>query len=179
MIQGHFASSLARPAAALLVLLSLAFPLRVHASAQDETNQAVAAAKSWVEQIDAGKYEDSYSFACDETRNRYPQDQWVNVLRALRGPWGALVDRHQLSHIYQPNGVTGLSGECMVITYNTNFKNYSNVTEQITLKWQDGQWRGAAYFAGVVPDPNAPAAAPNYTTEVHTQPHVSGSPHDQ
>ena len=105
-------------------------------------------------------------------RARYPEDQWINVLKALRAPWGAVVDRQQLSHVYKPNGVPGLDGECMVITYTTNFKNYTNVTENVVLKWEDGQWRGAGYFAGVAADPNAPPASPNYTTEVQTQNHV-------
>jgi hypothetical protein len=81
-----------------------------------------------------------------------------------------------LSHVYQPNGVKGLEGECMTITYNTNFKNYNNVTETVVLKWEDGEWRGAGYFAGVKADPNAPPPEPNYTTEVQTQEHATAPP---
>ena len=34
---------------------------RVHASAEDQMDQAVALSKAWMAQIDAGKYEDSYT----------------------------------------------------------------------------------------------------------------------
>ncbi len=163
-----------------LATLAAAFALfasaRAQASAEQEVDKAVAASKAWVTQIDAGRYEDSYSFTCEETRNQFPQDRWVEVLKTFRGPWGSVVDRHQMSHVYKPNGVKGLEGECMVITYSTKFKNYDNVMETVTLKWEDGQWRGAGYFAGVKPEPNAPPPSPNYTTEVQTQEHVSVPP---
>jgi hypothetical protein len=173
MIQGFSASSL-RPSllAALVAFLSLAAPAGALASAENQSDQALAAAKAWIGQIDSGKYDDSYNFACDETRARYPEEQWVDVLKALRAPWGAVVNRQQLSHVYKANGVPGLDGECMVITYATNFKNYANVTENVVLKWEDGQWRGAGYFAGVATDPNAPPPTPNYSTDIQTEKHV-------
>jgi hypothetical protein len=158
------------------VLLALLAPLRVHASASQQIDQAVNASKAWISEIDAGKYDDSYSFTCEEVRQKFPQDRWVDVLKTIRTPWGVALDRHQLSHVYQPNGVKGLEGECMVITYNTNFKNMANATETVVLKWEDGQWRGAGYFAGVKTDPDAQPAAPNYTTEVQTQEHVTAPP---
>ena len=158
------------------VLLALLAPLRVHASASDQIDKAVNASKDWVTQIDAGRYDDSYTFTCEETRKQYPQDRWVEVLKTIREPWGTVLNRHQLSHVYQPNGVKGLEGECMTITYNTNFKNYNNVTETVVLKWEDGEWRGAGYFAGVKTDPNAPPPEPNYTTEVQTQEHATAPP---
>jgi hypothetical protein len=160
----------------LTILLALSAPLRVHASAANQIDQAINASKTWVAQIDAGKYDDSYTFTCEETRAKYPQDRWVDVLKTIRTPWGSVLNRHQLSHVYEPNGVKGLEGECMTITYNTNFKNYNNVTETVVLKWEDGQWRGAGYFAGVKADPNAPPPTPSYTTEVQTQNHVTAPP---
>jgi len=160
----------------LLLLLAVAAPLRVHASASDQIDQAVNVSKAWVAQIDAGKYDDSYAITCEEVRKAYPQDRWVDVMKTFRTPWGSVISRHQLSHVYQPRGVKGLEGECMVITYNTDFKNLTNATEQVILKWENGKWRGAGYFAGPTVDPNAPPPTPNYTTEVQTQEHVSAPP---
>lgn len=162
----------------LLFLASFALLgiIRVHASPEDKVDQAVAASKTWVTQIDSGKYDDSYNFACQETRTRYAEDHWIDVMKTLRTPWGAVLDRHQLSHVYMPNGYKGLEGECMVVTYNTNFKNLSNASEKIVLKWEDGQWRGAGYFAGPTPDPNAVPSTPNYQTDVQTDPHAQAPP---
>jgi hypothetical protein len=161
---------------ALLACLTLLVAPRALASAANQIDKALAASKAWVTQIDAGKYDDSYTFACDETRKKYPEDQWISVLKTLRGPWGSVVDRHQLSHVYQPNGVKGLEGECVVITYNTHFKNLDNVTETVVLKWEDGQWRGAGYFAGVPPDENAPPPDNDSNTQVQTREHVKPTP---
>ena len=149
------------------------------ASAEDQIDQAVAASKNWVMQIDAGKYEESYAFACGEMHDKTPQDRWIAVLKALRKPWGPVVNRKQLSHVYKPNGVPGLNGECMVITYDTSFKNMDPVTEIIVLKWEDGKWRGAGYNAGPKPtDEDATATpAPVNPTETQTQAHVKAVPH--
>ena len=150
---------------------------RAHASAEDEVGQAITASLAWVGQIDSGKYDESYSFTCEETRDRFPQDHWVDVLKAIRHQWGDVVSRQQLRHVYKPNGVPGLEGECMVITYNTNFKNLSNATETVVLKWEDGQWRGAGYRAGPTVDPNAePAPVSNSDTQIQTQEHVKPQP---
>jgi hypothetical protein len=146
---------------------------RAPASAEDQVDQAVAAARAWISQIDGGKYDESYAFTCDETRVHFPQDRWVQVLKALRKPWGAVINRHQLSHVYMANGVPGLNGECMVITYETNFKNLSSATETIVLKWEDGRWLGAGYRAE---PPSNPDAAVNGDTETHTDEHVKPQP---
>jgi hypothetical protein len=176
MIQGH-KRCLSRDRLPLVLALAagLLFVdcLRAHASAEEQMDQAVAASKTWVNQIDAGKYEDSYDFTCDETRAKFPEDRWVDVLKAIRKQWGPVVKREQLSHVYKPHGVPGLDGECVVVTYNTDFKNLTNATESVTLKWVDGQWRGAGYFAGPTPDPNAQTVVPGNTTEVHTDEHVA------
>jgi hypothetical protein len=169
-------------AATFAICLALFAAPRAHAStASQSVDQALAAAKAWVAQIDAGKYEDSYSFTCDEVQRKVAADRWADILKTIRAPWGSMVTRHQLSHVYQPNGIKGhkpIDGECMVIIYSTNFKNYANVTEEVDLKWQDGQWRGAGYTAGVVPDENASDADNNNNgqTEVQTQEHVKPQP---
>jgi hypothetical protein len=157
---------------AIAVCLTVTAPTQARASAEDQIDQAVVASKAWVSTIDAGKYEDSYDFTCDETRTRFPEDRWVEVLKALRPPWGGVVNRQQLSHVYQPHGVPGLNGECVVITYKTTFKNLDPATEIVVLKWEDGKWRGAGYTAGPTPDANAPASSLNTATETHTQSHV-------
>jgi hypothetical protein len=109
------------------------------------------------------------------------EDLWIAVLKALRKPWGPVVSRTQLSHIYKPDGVSGLNGECMVITYDTSFKNLSPATEVVTLKWEDGHWRGGGYTAGpkVSPDDNATPTTPPATTETQTQDHVKPLPQSQ
>jgi hypothetical protein len=164
---------------AAVSLLLVAMP-NATASAEDQAEQAVSDSKNWVSEIDAGKYEESYNFACDAMREKVPQDHWVTVLKSLRSPWGSVVSRKQLSHIYKPNGIPGLEGECMVITYDTSFKKLDPATEIIVLKWENGKWRGAGYNAGPKVSPEdaqaAAAAPPASETETHTDPHVTPQP---
>ncbi len=151
---------------------------KVHASASDQIDQAVNASKGWVAQIDAGQYDQSYAFGCDEMHDKIAQDKWELILKSLRTPWGAVVNRTQVSHIYKPNGFEGTEGEFMVITYDTAFKKLGPATEVIVLKWEDGKWRGAGYNA----QPKAPVGdestpqPPMSTTETHTDEHVKPKP---
>jgi hypothetical protein len=158
-------------------LLFAAMP-KALASAEDQLDQAVTASKTWVSLIDAGQYEESYAFGCDEMHDKVAQDRWVTVLKALRTPWGPVVSRKQISHIYKPNGVSGLEGECMVITYDTSFKGMNPAMEVVVLRWEDGKWRGAGYNAGPKPQPDdgsTPQPTPT-ATETHTNPHVKPQP---
>jgi len=147
---------------------------KVLASAEDQIDNALAASKAWVAQIDAGQYEDSYAFGCGAMHDKVPQDRWTLVLKALRAPWGPVVSRNQISHIYKPNGYEGSEGEFMVITYDTSFVRLDSATEVVVLKWEDGQWRGAGYNAGakLPPDDDSAPPPPSNTTEIHTDSHV-------
>jgi hypothetical protein len=160
--------------------LFLAVTAKVHASAEDQIDNGLIVAKAWVAQIDAGKYDESYSFACDAMRDKVTQKEWETVLKALRIPWGPVVSRKQISHVFKPNGLEKLEGECLVITYDTSFKNLPAAIEVIVLKWEDGKWRGGGYNAG--PKPNDDDSAPASTesqTETHTEPHVKPVPQAQ
>lgn len=158
-------------------LLFVAMP-KVFASAEDQIDAALTASKAWVAQIDAGQYDESYAFGCGAMHDKVPQDQWDEVLKALRTPWGPVVSRKQISHVYKPNGYLGAEGEFLVITYDTSFQRLSPATETIVLKWEDGKWRGAGYRAGAKPSPddNSAPPAPASATETQTMDHVKPQP---
>jgi hypothetical protein len=164
--------------AALVALVFMAMA-NVFASAENEVDSALAAAKAWTAQIDAGKYDESYLFGCEAMHDKVAQDRWSDVLRALRAPWGKVLSRQQVSHVYQPNGYMGTEGEFMVITYDTGFEKLSPAMEVIVLKWEDGKWRGAGYNAKAKPSPDDGTAQPppsDSTTEIHTEDHVKPQP---
>jgi Protein of unknown function (DUF4019) len=163
--------------AGLLCLLFASMP-KALASAEDQIDNALLVSKAWMAQIDAGQYDDSYAFGCDAMHDKVPQDRWGQVLKALRTPWGPVVDRKPLSHIYKPNGYEGSEGEFMVITYDSSFKKLGSATEIVVLKWEGGKWRGAGYNAQAkLPsdDDTAPPPASS-TTETHTDSHVKPEP---
>jgi len=163
--------------AGILCFLFTTMP-KVLASAEDEIDSALATSKAWVAQIDAGQYDESYEAGCDAMHDKVPQDRWAQVLKALRVPWGPVVNRTQVSHIYKPNGYEGSEGEFMVITYDTSFTKLGEATEVVVLRWEDGKWRGAGYNAEPKPpaDDNSAPPPPDSTTEVHTDEHVTPQP---
>jgi hypothetical protein len=155
-----------------ILCLFVATMPKAFASAEDQVDQALAASKSWVAEIDAGQYDDSYAYGCEAMHDKVPQDRWELVLKSLRTPWGPVVNRTQVSHIYKPNGFEGTEGEFMVITYDTAFKLLGPATEIVVLKWEGGKWRGAGYNAQAKvasDDSTPPPTMPE--TETHTEDH--------
>lgn len=152
----------------LCSVMALAAVHRAHADADPAmVNEAVAAAHGWLAQIDAGKYEDSYNEGCLAFHNKVTQGQWTTVLKSLRPPLGTVVSRKVVKTEYKPDGLEGLTGECMVITYNTAFSKVPVDLEIVVLKREDGQWRGAGYNAQPQGDPTEPDSMP--PAEAHTE----------
>ena len=130
-------------------------------------NDAIAAAHNWLAQIDSGKYEDSYNEGCLAFHNKVSEVQWTTVLKSLRPPLGTVVSRKVVKTEYKPDGLEGLQGECMVITYNTAFSKVPVDMEIVVLKREDGQWRGAGYNAQPQGDPTDDDSPP--PAEAHTE----------
>jgi hypothetical protein len=74
------------------------------AADDDRINSALPAALAWVAEIDAGRYDDSYSAAGAALHGKVKQDQWDLVLKTIRPPWGHVVSRKVTSHVYKPDG---------------------------------------------------------------------------
>ncbi len=164
--------------AAVLGLLILAAPA-AFATAEDHVNDGLTISQAWVSEIDQEKYDESYAAASGEMHDKVPQDHWALILKTLRAPWGPVVNRHQLSHVYKPNGYEGAEGEFLVITYNSSFQKLDAAKEVVVLRWEDNKWRPAGYNGGPVGNPDATTGdttPPNSTTEVQTQQHVKPLP---
>jgi hypothetical protein len=146
----------------------------------DPISSVRPAAKAWLAMIDAGQYDTSYSAAGDGLHQSVAQTKWIAVLKALRPVWGEVVLRTEAKHLYQPNGITGLSGECMAISYDTSFKNLPVAQEVLILRLEDGKWRGVGYTAGPKPTGDVTAPSPTDTmpvTEVQNTVHpLPGQP---
>lgn len=164
--------------ACILGLISATAPA-AFASAEDHVTDGLTISQSWIGQIDKGQYDESYAAASGEMHDKVPHDRWSLILKSLRAPWGSVVNRQQLRHIYKPNGFEGAEGEFLVITYNTSFQKLDAAKEVVVLRWEDGKWRPAGYNGGPVGNPDSQAgdsSNPNGSTEVHTQDHMKAVP---
>jgi hypothetical protein len=153
--------------------LFLATASKIPAESDDPTGEALAVAKTWMAQIDAGQYEAGYADAGDALHERVAEDRWVLVLKTLRTPLGEIVSRRQTSHIYKPNGYEKDEGEFVVISYDTSLTKLPQAMEVVVLKREGGRWRPAGYNIGPKPvadDGSTPPSASQ--TETHTDPHV-------
>ena len=140
------------------------------AASGDSSDEALVAAKAWMAQIDAGEYAESYDAGCDDFHRKITQQKWVAVLKTFRPAFGPVVSRKEINHVFKENGIKGLDGECVVIVYDTSFSRLHNGYEEVTLKLEDGKWRGAGYQAGPKPSdqPASNEQAPEIQTEVQS-----------
>ena len=156
----------------IFVAITCAFflsPAANMAQADDNIGNAPAVSEQWIKQIDNGKYEESYQAGCHAFHDKVTQEKWVLVLKTIRGIYGEVLGRKQISCLYKPDGFDGLEGECVILTYDTSFKKFPDAMEMVVLKKEDGSWHGAGYNAGPKVNPNSNEAPPSATeTESHT-----------
>lgn len=145
----------------LAAFLLLTLVPRVATAEDDPIVPARKAALAWLTLIDSGQYEASYSVGGDALHQIITRDKWDVVLKTLRPAIGTMTSRTEVKHLYQPNGIQGLSGQCMVIAYNTVFKGQDEGVEVVILHLENNQWRGVGYTVG--PKPGTATAGPSPT----------------
>jgi hypothetical protein len=124
----------------LLLLLAM---LLLAAPAND---QAAPSALAWLGFVDSGKYADSWTEASSYFRMRVPQEQWVGMVRGVRGPLGALVSRKPPSIKFAKTLPGAPDGNYAVLTFQTSFQNKASAVETLTLMADGEKWRAAGYF---------------------------------
>lgn len=141
-----------------LLALSMAFalaglfglqPIKAE-SPGDAKTAAVAAMEKWLKIIDEGKYAKSWDEAAASFQKALTSEKWVEALASVRTPLGALESRRLASATYQkdvplPEGGT-LSGEFVIVQFETAFANMKYTVETVTFELQDGSWKASGYF---------------------------------
>jgi hypothetical protein len=130
---------------ALAIIYSLIAPVAV---AQDDNTQAAQqSAERWLAIVDKGDYADSYDEAASIFKLAITKADWVQKVRAARGPLGKLESR-KLKHAQYETSLPGApDGKYVVILYDTSLENKKSAMETIvpTLD-RDGRWRVSGYF---------------------------------
>jgi len=155
-------------ASGIACLFVLAATPSARASDDDLVANSLSAAQSWITQIDSGQYQDSYDSGGSALHEKTKEDVWLRVLRALRQPWGDVLNRKEVNHEFKPDGFEGAEGQFMVVTYDTSFKKLPDAMEVVVLKLEDGKWRGAGYNLGPKPPPANSVSPEPPTTEVES-----------
>lgn len=117
------------------------------ASAGEQEDAAVAAARSWLQVVDAGDYGASWEQAAAFFRNAVPKQQWRQQLDAVRTPLGAVGSRELLSAQHMTSLPGAPDGDYVVIQFKTSFANKKSAVETVTpMLEKDGVWRVSGYF---------------------------------
>jgi len=113
----------------------------------DKEKAAIAAAEKWLTIVDKGKYMESWEASSEYFKQALTQDQWEQVLRAVRGPLGKLISRKVKSATYTTSLPGAPDGQYVVIQFNTSFENKKSAIETVTPRMDgDGKWRVSGYY---------------------------------
>ena len=135
------------------VLCAVIFPMLLHADSLEslereslESSDGTQPAIDWLEEVDAGKYEQSWNRAAPFFQSQVTVLQWVDALNQTRKPLGSVVTRK----IYRTDLRASLpgvpEGEYVVITLLTDFENKKSAIETITVTEVNREWRVMGYF---------------------------------
>jgi len=125
-----------------MILVSVAFGADVK-----QMKDALTAAENWLALIDKGEYVESWKEAAEYFKTAVSQDQWVNLLQAVRKPLGKLNSRTVNSETYETSLPGAPDGEYMVIQFTTSYENKKSAIETVTpMKDKRGSWRVSGYF---------------------------------
>ncbi|MFO0726196.1 MAG: DUF4019 domain-containing protein [Myxococcota bacterium] len=131
-----------------LGLVGLAWTLRPSAGAADtQDKEALAAAEAWLKLVDAQDYGKSWDEAASFFRGAVKKGQWIEAVKGVRGPIGALKSRKVSSATPATELPGAPDGHYLIIQYSSSFANKANATETVTpMKDQDGRWRVSGYY---------------------------------
>ena len=117
------------------------------AFADEQTDQGVAAAKTWLGLVDAKQYKESWVEAAPFFKDRITENDWVKMISLARGPFGEVKSRELKDAKFATSLPGAPDGEYVVIQFKTSFAKKADATETITpMKDDKGAWRVSGYF---------------------------------
>jgi len=134
-----------RPVIAVIFCLALNLGVVFADSAAEKAT--VAAAQSWLGEIDSGNYATSWKQASSYFQGAVTEKNWTDALNGTRKPLGKLLSRK----IVKTQSATSLpgapDGNYLVMQFDTSFANKKSAVETVTfMREKDGSWRAAGYY---------------------------------
>lgn len=132
----------------LLGISVLMAPFHAPAQAKATPQQLAQVSQGkWLQELDAGKYADSWMDAAQYFRSHVTKDRWVNGMKATHVPLGKMVSRKVVSSNFTKSIAGAPDGQYVVTKYNTDFEHKKGAVETVTAVFEmDGEWRVAAYY---------------------------------
>ena len=130
----------------LMALIVAALVGCTSSNPEDAAGAGVAAATSWLQIIDAGKYDDAWAASADEIKTVGPKENFAKMMEQTRAPLGKEVSRAVKDKAYAKDPQNASPGEYVQIHFTTAFENAKSATELVIVKKQpDGVWKVGQY----------------------------------
>lgn len=102
--------------------------------------------ETWLGDIDAGKYAESWKAASADFQKAVTEYQWVEALKHIRGPLGVLRKR-KLASALPLTEVKGTTERNLVtLQFDTDFENLRFAIETVTFVEEGGIWKASEYY---------------------------------
>lgn len=113
----------------------------------DRTGQGLAAARAWLEVVDAGDYDRSWDQSAELLQAVVSRAEWSRMLEQVLGALGPVMAREFRSASYSTALPGAPDGEYVVVEFSTTFANKKAAVETVTpVRGPDGSWRVAGYY---------------------------------
>jgi hypothetical protein len=116
------------------------------AQADEKTDAAVTAAKSWLALVDSKEYKKSWQEAAPFFKDKVKEEQWSEMVASARKPFGVLISRELSSVMYKTSLPGAPDGEYVVIQFKASFTDKRESVETVTPMKADGIWRVSGYY---------------------------------
>ena len=118
------------------------------ALAQDPAATTVQrVARDWLQLTDRGDGAASWDAAARQFKNAAPREGWVESLRSVRDPLGAVERRTVLTTTFTRSFPSAPEGDYAIVLFRTSFAKKEDAAESVTLEHEaDGAWRVVGYL---------------------------------
>jgi hypothetical protein len=132
--------------AAIAIVFCLANLGTVYAD-QPAEKPIIAAAQSWLGEIDSGNYGNSWKQASSYFQGAVTEKNWTDALTGARRPLGKLLAR-KLAKTQSATSLPGApDGNYLVMQFDTSFENKKSAVELVTfMREKNGDWKAAGYY---------------------------------
>ena len=132
---------------AWLSALSLAGLARPLGADEGVEEKAAAAARVWLDLVDAGRYGAGWDAAAPAFKGMVTRDEWDQAVHSVREPLGRCLSRTLRSHKLVDSFPGAPRGPFVVLQFTTDFERKQGAVETVTpALGEDDLWQVTGYF---------------------------------
>ncbi len=132
---------------ALFVLLAAFVAVGYCADEKEKEKAAEDASVPWLALVDSNQYGESWFQTSSSFRDTTSKEQWIDALKTVRAPLGAVDSRKLKSASYTTKMPNAPTGEYVVLQNDTDYKNKPGMVETVIMALdKKGQWKVTGYF---------------------------------